>query len=145
MLLLVLRGRNTVCKEMQIFLLVLIGIPCSWSGSSVFKSVPLTSRGELRELIIRNLLREEISSQWAVVGWERFACYLQPFCCVPLFLAVDERPKKTHKTPAGNNQLCCSRAKTLRQVFCNGKQPLSNFIIHLPGPVQEASLHQLIN
>lgn len=50
MLLFVLRGRNKVSKEMQIFLLVLTGTPCSWSGSSVFKSVLLTLRAEFSSL-----------------------------------------------------------------------------------------------
>ena len=60
MLFFVLRDRNKVSKEMQIFVLVLTGTSCSWSGSSVLKSVPLT-------------LREENSHQEAVVGWERLA------------------------------------------------------------------------
>lgn len=48
MLVFVLKGRNKVSKEMQVFLLVLTGTPCSWLGSSVFKSVPLREEYSLQ-------------------------------------------------------------------------------------------------
>lgn len=56
---------------------------------------------------------------------EVFLLFAAFFFCFPLFLPVDRRPEN-HETPGlGNNQLHCL-AKTLRQVFCNGKQLCCN-------------------